>query len=103
MMSPEEHQYNVIKSQEKNLFILNVDNCLSFYCLKSFIKLTQQRFPVGLCRHKINVRFESSVLWRYFDVFYFELFYVSVYKHVCMHTCMLAHMHAHTFCARGTE
>ena len=71
-------------------------NCLSFYCSKHFIKLTQQQFPVGPGRHKINVRFESSVLWRYFDVFYFELFCVSVYNHACMHTCMLAHMHTHT-------
>ena len=70
-------------------------NCLSFYCSKHFIKLTQQQFPVGPGRHKINVRFESSVLWRYFDVFYFELFCVSVYNHACMHTCMLAHMHTH--------
>ena len=47
----------------------------------------------GTRRHKINVRFESSILWRYFDVFYFELFSVSVYKHVCMHTYTYTHIY----------
>lgn len=94
MMSPKEHQYNVIKSQEEIFSFWMYLNCLSLCCLKHFVKLAQQLFPVGLYRHKINVRFESSTLLSYFDVFYFELFCVSVCKHACMHTDM--HVHAHT-------
>ena len=65
-------------------------NCLSLYCLQNFIRLTQQLFPVGLYRHMINVKLGSSALLSYFDAFYFELFCVSVCKHIHMHT------HTHT-------
>lgn len=88
-MSPKEHQYNWVKSQEKNLFILNALK-LSLYCLKYFIKLIQQLFPVGLYRHMINVRFESSTLLRYFTLSYFVCLCVSM--HACTHACSHTHM-----------
>lgn len=91
-MSPKEYQYNVIKSQEEIFSFWRSLNFLFLYCLKHFIKLTWQVFPAGLYRHLINGRFERSALLRYFDVFYLELFCVSL----CMHalcTCMRAHRH----------
>lgn len=96
MMSPKEHQYNVIKSQEEIFSFWMYLNCLSLYCLKHFIQLIQQLFPVGLYKHMINVRFENPALLSYFDVFYFELFCVSVWKHAHMHTHAPAYTHTWT-------
>lgn len=47
MMSPEEHQYNVIKSQEKNLFILNVVKLFIFLLFETFHQTYSATIPCG--------------------------------------------------------
>lgn len=47
MMSPEEHQYNVIKSQEKNLFILNVVKLFIFLLFETFDQTYSATIPCG--------------------------------------------------------
>lgn len=80
MISPKEHQYNVIKSQEEIFSFWNVFKLFISLLFETLHQFTQQLFPVGPC--------EVGKFY-FFDLFWNILFWVILY--VCIQVCVHAY------------
>lgn len=78
MMSPEEHQYNVIKSR-KIFFILNVVKLFIFLLFETFHQTYSATIPCGPLQAQ-----DKWEVWKFYSLEIFWCIYFVIFLKVCV-------------------